>query len=132
MILALDKHGGLAVYRQIVDQVGHQIVSGQLAPGAQLVSVRELAAQLQVNPMTVSKAYAILEERGLVERRAGIGVFVATGNGSRKAERLTLLEQTLRKAAMEAHHLQVSEQDALALLAKLYRRLGRGMGGSHE
>ena len=44
----------------------------------------------------------------------------------------TLLEHTLRKAAMEAHHLQVSEQDALALLAKLYRRLGRGTGGSHE
>ena len=132
MLLSLDKHGGVAVYRQIVDQVRHQIVSGQLPPGTQLVSVRDLAAQLAVNPMTVSKAYAILEERGLVERRTGVGVFVATGNGSRKAERLTLLEHTLRKAAMEAHHLQVSEQDALALLAKLYRRLGRGTGGNHE
>ena len=122
MLLSLDKHGGVAVYRQIVDQVRHQIVSGQLPPGTQLVSVRDLAVQLAVNPMTVSKAYAILEERGLVERRTGVGVFVAAGNDARKAERLGLLERTMQRAAMEAHHLQVSEQDAVGLLAKMYRR----------
>ena len=122
MLLNLDKHGGVAVYRQIVDQVGHQIVSGQLPPGTQLVSVRDLAAQLAVNPMTVSKAYTILEERGLVERRAGVGIFVAAGNDARKAERLDLLEIAMRRAAIEALHLQVNEQDALALLSKVYRR----------
>ena len=131
MLLSLDKHGGVAVYRQIVDQVRHQIVSGQLPPGTQLVSVRDLAAQLAVNPMTVSKAYAILEERGLVERRTGVGVFVAAGNDARKAERLGLLEGALRRAAIEALHLQVSEQDALALLSKVYRR-SKNEGGSHE
>jgi GntR family transcriptional regulator len=122
VLLNLDKHGGVAVYRQIVDQLRHQIVSGQLPPGTQLVSVRDLAAQLAVNPMTVSKAYTILEERGLVERRNGIGVFVAAGNDARKTERLGLLESAMRRAAIEALHLQVNEQDALALLSKVYRR----------
>jgi GntR family transcriptional regulator len=125
VILHLDKHGGVAVYRQIVDQLRHQIVSGQLATDAQLVSVRELAADLKVNPMTVSKAYALLEHEGLVERRPGVGLFVAPGSNARKTERLALLERTLLKAAMEAHHLHVREDDALALLSKLYRRLGR-------
>ena len=128
MILQLDKHGGVPVYRQILEQVRHQIVSGQLAHDTQLVSVRELAAELKVNPMTVSKAYGMLEQAGLVERRAGIGLFVASGVNARKVERLALLERSLGKAAMEAHHLHVSESDALALFAKLYRRLGWSKG----
>jgi GntR family transcriptional regulator len=125
VILHLDKHGGVAVYRQIVDQLRHQIVSGQLPTDTQLVSVRDLAGDLKVNPMTVSKAYALLEHEGLLERRPGVGLFVAAGGNARKTERLALLERTLSKAAMEAHHLHVREEDALALFSKLYRRLGR-------
>jgi GntR family transcriptional regulator len=125
VLLQLDKHGGVAVYRQIVDQIRHRIVSGQLTADVQLVSVRELAAELKVNPMTVSKAYALLEREGLVERRPGVGLFVAPGSNARKPERLALLERSLHKAAVEAHHLHVREEDALALFSKVYRRLGK-------
>jgi GntR family transcriptional regulator len=128
MLVHLDKGGGVAVYRQIVDQLRHQIVSGRMAPGAQLVSVRDLAADLAVNPMTVSKAYGQLEKLGLVERRAGVGLFVASGGGARKADRLALLEPSLGRAATEAHHLHVSEEDALALFSKLFRRTDRREG----
>ena len=125
MLLQLDKRGGVPVYRQIVDQVRHRVVSGRLAPGEQLASVRDLAAALEVNPMTVSKAYGLLEQAGLVERRAGVGYFVANGGGARKAERIALLEPALARAASEAHQLHVAEPDALAAFSKLYRRLDR-------
>jgi GntR family transcriptional regulator len=133
MLIHLDKHGGVPVYRQIVDQVRQQIASRQLAPETQLTSVRDLAAELGVNPMTVSKAYSILERDGLVERRAGLGLFVAAnGPTFGRSSRLALLEPTLRKAAVEARHLGIDEADAQALFAKLYRRLTTTKGDGRE
>ena len=49
------------IYRQLVEQVRRLVAGGQLAPGDALPSVREVALQLAVNPMTVSKAYGLLE-----------------------------------------------------------------------
>ena len=65
MILVVDPHSGFPVYRQIVDQVRLQVSSGALAPGDELPSTRSLSTQLGVNPMTISKAYALLEGEGL-------------------------------------------------------------------
>lgn len=133
MLIHLDKHGGVPVYRQIVDQVRQQVASRQLAPETQLTSVRDLAIELGVNPMTVSKAYTLLERDGLVERRAGLGLFVAAdGPTFRRSGRLALLEPTLRKAALEARHLGIDEADVHALFSKLYRRLANPKGDGRE
>ncbi len=77
MLLEIDHHSGVTIYRQVIEQIRQQIMAGRLSEGEQLMSVRELAAQLRVNPMTISKAYALLEVEGLLERRRGIGLFVA-------------------------------------------------------
>ena len=77
MLLQIDHHSGQPIYRQVTEQVRRQILAGQLGEGEQLVSVRDLAAQLKVNPMTISKAYGLLEAEGLLQRRRGIGLFVA-------------------------------------------------------
>ena len=77
MLLEIDHHSGVPIYRQVIEQIRQQIMAGQLSEGEQLMSVRELAAQLRVNPMTISKAYALLEVEGLVERRRGVGLFAA-------------------------------------------------------
>lgn len=65
------------IYRQIVDQVRRQIAGGQLHTGDELPSVRAVAQEHAVNPMTVSKAYSMLETEGLLERRRGMGMVVA-------------------------------------------------------
>jgi GntR family transcriptional regulator len=76
VFLAVDPSSGLPVYRQIMDQVRRMIVAGRLAPGDRLPSIRELATTLQINPLTVGKAYGELEREGSVEMRRGLGMFV--------------------------------------------------------
>jgi GntR family transcriptional regulator len=75
--LQLSSASGVPFYRQIVDQVAELIRSGQLAPGTRLPSFRELAPQLLVSLITVRRAYADLEQAGLIVRRQGQGTFVA-------------------------------------------------------
>jgi len=85
--------------------------------------VRELAAQLNVNPMTVSKAYSLLELEGLIQRNRGIGLFVAKLRQDKKERVKTrLLEEILRKAAVTAVQFGVSEEKVRQMLANLYSR----------
>ncbi len=65
------------IFRQIVDAFRVKIVTGEMATGAKLPSVRGLAMQLTVNPNTVAKAYQELTALGLVEAQQGRGLFVA-------------------------------------------------------
>jgi GntR family transcriptional regulator len=65
------------ISRQIVDGVRRAVAAGELAPGAQLPSVRGLATQLSINPNTVAKAYAELVAEGWLESRQGLGLYVA-------------------------------------------------------
>lgn len=68
-----------AVYLQIRDHVVGGIIDGTYAPGDALPSVRALAAERAVNPLTVSKAYQELQADGLIEARKGIGLYVLAG-----------------------------------------------------
>ena len=123
MLVEIDTHSGVPIYRQVVEQIRRQIITGRLAEGGQLPTVRDLAKRLKVNPMTVSKAYSLLEIEGLVERRRGVGLFVAKLSRRRK-ERLTkeMLEGIVKKAAITAVQLGTSEQEVKDVLLKLYRR----------
>ena len=132
MLLQIDHHSGVPIYRQVIDQIRQQIMAGQLAEGEQLMSVRELAAQLRVNPMTISKAYALLEVEELVERRRGVGLFAARLPKEKKAHtKASLLEEALGKAAVTAVQLGISEEKAMEMLARLYRNYD-SRTGSHS
>jgi GntR family transcriptional regulator len=76
MFLPIDPSSGLPVYRQIMEQVRRMIVAGRLIAGERLPSVRDLAATLGINPLTVGKAYGELERAGVLEVRRGLGMFV--------------------------------------------------------
>src|SRR5215470_17913880 len=67
------------IYRQLRDRVVAMILEGALAEGDPLPSVRNVAAEKRVNPLTVLKAYQGLEAEGLVEKRRGLGMFVMAG-----------------------------------------------------
>ncbi|MCY3838142.1 MAG: GntR family transcriptional regulator [Gammaproteobacteria bacterium] len=75
-IYSLNAVSGTPIYRQIVDQTCQLVASGQLRPDQHLPSVRALAGELGINPMTVSKAYSLLERDGIVARRRGLGMVV--------------------------------------------------------
>ncbi len=72
----IQPHSGVPIYRQIMDQVRALVASRRLPPGAMAPSIRQLASDLEVNMMTVSKAYARLEADGVLERVRGTGMRV--------------------------------------------------------
>ena len=122
MLLEIDHHSGVPIYRQVIRQIRQQIMTDGLKHEDQLETVRDLAARLKVNPMTISKAYSFLEAEGLVERRRGIGLFVAkVRKGQRDQIRAKLLNSIVNKAAITAIQLGVSEDEAIESLKKHYK-----------
>lgn len=109
------------IYRQLVEQARRQVAGGQLAPGDTLPSVRDVAQALAVNPMTVSKAYAMLETEGLLQRRRGLGMQVAAAPAHSVAARSALLQPILERAALEARQLELDPDTVLALFATLLK-----------
>jgi len=121
MLLDIDHHSGVPIYRQIMDQVREQIMAGLLKAGEQLMTVRELAATLNINPMTVSKAYSAMETEGLLQRRRGVGLFVATIRSEKKRlARETALEAILARAVATALQYGVSKEKTKQMLDKLF------------
>ncbi|GHF24269.1 GntR family transcriptional regulator [Kordiimonas sediminis] len=83
------------IYRQLRDKVVHAIMEGALKEGEALPSVRSVAVDLQINPITASKAYQELVMEGLVEKRRGLGMFVIDGARDKlmEAQRAKFLEE---------------------------------------
>ncbi|MBY0238176.1 MAG: GntR family transcriptional regulator [Burkholderiaceae bacterium] len=104
------------IYRQIVEQVRRLVAGGQLKPGEELPSVRAVAQQHAINPMTVSKAYSMLELEGILTRRRGVGMAVAEVQSEAAAlDKAALLRPALQAAAQTAHQLGISTAEALQL-----------------
>jgi GntR family transcriptional regulator len=74
---------GAPIYRQLKDRVIAMMLDGIIKPGDALPSVRQVAAQYQLNPITVSRAYQELADEALVEKRRGLGMFM-TEEAARK------------------------------------------------
>ena len=104
----VESGSALPLYRQIAEQVRRFVAAGQLQVGERLPSVRALAQRFGINPMTVSRAYALLAEEGVLLRRRGAGMVVAprTGKAGLTAEaRMRLLEARLQDVIREATDL---------------------------
>jgi len=89
--IRLDHQSGVPIYRQIISQILYAVARGDLEPGAQLPTVRQLAVELSVNPNTVIKAYKELEIRGNLETQQGTGTFISDADvkiGAREKRRL--------------------------------------------
>ena len=76
-LFSLNTSSGIPIYRQLIDQIKQAIRMNLLKPQQQLPSVRNLATALQINPMTISKAFAQLELEGVLIRKRGVGMLVA-------------------------------------------------------
>jgi GntR family transcriptional regulator len=121
LIFSINTGSSEPIYRQLVEQVRRRIAAGQLSAGQEIPSVRELAQTLAVHPMTVSKAYSLLEAQGLLERRRGLSMVVAAQHthAEPSAARVELLRPTLEKAASESRQLELTGTQALKLFQQI-------------
>lgn len=119
-MFTLNPGSGIPIYRQLVEQVRRLVAGGQLPPGTEMPSVRDLAQAHAVNPMTISKAYALLEVEGLLERNRGKPMTVAGRRRSQAplAQRLKQLEAEVDQLALAARQLEVTQEELQALIAR--------------
>jgi GntR family transcriptional regulator len=120
MLIVVDTHSGIPVFRQLMDQIRFQVASGVLAPGDELPSTRALSAELGINPMTVSKAYGLLEQEGIVERRPGLPLVVRRQDDAElENSRREQLRVNLLPVATMAKQLGIEPSAALELFEAL-------------
>jgi len=110
----------LPIYRQLRDRVVAMILDGSLAEGDSLPSVRNVAAEHQLNPLTVLKGYQELVDEGLVEKRRGLGMFVREGATGKLMtdERAKFLKDEWPKVAETIQRLGLTVDELLKTLAK--------------
>jgi GntR family transcriptional regulator len=112
------------IYRQIVDQIRHNVAGGARQPGDTLPSIRRLAEQLVVNPNTVAKAYNELVHDGVIESRQGRGYVVADRRQVySNPERSRRLEEALRSFLSEALVLNFSPDEIRSAVDRGLSRL---------
>jgi GntR family transcriptional regulator len=108
----LEPRSPVPLYAQIADRVRLAVASGELRDGDLLPSVRQLSAQLRVNPATVVQAYRELEGEGFVTTRQGAGTFVqAVAKDLRARERRAAARRMVRDLLQEAGRTGVLPED---------------------
>ncbi|MFC1762724.1 GntR family transcriptional regulator [Planctomycetota bacterium] len=123
MHIKISTKDGIPIYRQVIQQIEHQIAAKRLKPGDQLPPVRKLAEQLLINPNTVARVYRELETAGILATRQGSGVFVREDLAPpNKAQRTRLLAELADRLLEQARELDVPHEELLALLEKRSRR----------
>ena len=120
MLIVVDAHSGVPVYRQLMDQIRFHVASGLMKPGDELPSTRALSAELGINPMTISKAYSLLEREAVIERRPGRPLVVRAQEADRAQEqKLDRLRESLAATVTMVRQLGIDPTEALHLYATL-------------
>lgn len=118
MILSVDPASPVPPYEQIREQLATMIGSGVLSPGTRLPTIRQLAADLDVAPGTITRVYRELETSGGIMSRGRHGTFVAEPRQVPRAERRAVLTSEAERYARTAAQLGVSPADAIAAVER--------------
>ncbi len=124
LLFQIHPSSGVPIYRQLMDQVRTLIASGKLTADEMLPSVRQMAEELQINHMTVSKAYSLLERDGVIERIRGQGMRVIAPSGTSREsvrQRQQTLHPLLEQVAAQAYQLGLSREQVIAAITPLLR-----------
>jgi GntR family transcriptional regulator len=113
MKLNIDPESSIPIYIQIEDSIQALIAAGQLQPGEQLPTIRELAADIRVNLNTVARAYFELDREGVISTQRGRGTFVSgkPDEAQIAKTRLKLLHSIIESALEEARRLGYSAEE---------------------
>lgn len=116
---AIEWSDAAPIYRQLKERVVAMMLDGVLKPGDALPSVRQVAAEYRLNPITVSRAYQELADEALVEKRRGLGMYVTEG----ATEKLLMRER--ERFLQEEWPLVLERIQRLGLTAEQLLRTGR-------
>ena len=120
--ITVDYRSRKQLYEQIIDSVRQSILSGAIAPGEKLPSVRNLAKELGVNPNTIQKAYTILESEGVILTLPGRGSVVLSETEDLRQKQLAKMEEKLSVIAAEAHSTGVAEEEFITAAQRAWQR----------
>jgi GntR family transcriptional regulator len=126
----LDPGSGVPTYLQLVHQVEHALRLGYLVPGDQLPRVRDVVAELAINPNTVAKAYKELETKGLTVGRPGQGTFIEATLSQVALPELAELRRSLVSWVAAADAAGLDEDGIAALVANVLRGFRERRGGA--
>jgi GntR family transcriptional regulator len=133
MLIVVDPHSGVPVYRQLMDQIRFHVASGLLKPGDELPSTRALSAELGINPMTISKAYSFLERDSVVERRPGRPLVVkAVEEGEFHDRQLEQLRESLAPTVRMVKQLGINDNEAIRIFVDMLGNENVADGDSRE
>jgi GntR family transcriptional regulator len=109
---------GAALFVQVAERLAAEIADGGLSEGEQVPSTNELAAFYRINPATAARGINMLAEDGLVEKRRGIGMFVAAGARSRLLEerRKQFAQRYVEPMVLEAARLGIGGDELISLV----------------
>jgi GntR family transcriptional regulator len=109
---------GAPLFAQIAERLADEIADGSLAEGERVPSTNELAAFYRINPATAAKGISMLADDGLVEKRRGIGMFVAAGARSRllAERRKRFAERYVEPLVAEASRLGIGASELAAMI----------------
>jgi GntR family transcriptional regulator len=117
MKITVDPHSAIPIYKQMIEAIVARIESNELADGEKLPSIRELSAQLSINPNTTVRVYRELEIRGYIESRAGSGSFVRPMNeNAAAAAKQARMQDFFKQMLGEAKAHRIDEHDLLQFL----------------
>lgn len=108
------------IYTQVMLYLKKRIATGELKGGDRILSVRECASELKVNPNTIQRAYTQLEDDGLIYTQRGIGKFVVEDINTLNYLKIEMLNEVLDKFLIESKELGIKKEDLLELINKKY------------
>ncbi len=104
------------IYTQIIRYLKKGIVKGELKGGERILSVRECASELKVNPNTIQRAYTQLENEGLIYTQRGVGKFVVEDKTKINEVRIEMLDEVIVNFINESKELGVEKEDLIKII----------------
>jgi GntR family transcriptional regulator len=123
-IFTLQPSSGVPIYLQLIQQVRRMVASGQLTPGMELPSVRDIATEYTVNPTTISKAYSLLESEGLLQRNRGKPMTISAGRHASGSltQRLKQIESQVDALVLAARQLELNAGELCQFITRKMER----------
>lgn len=116
--MTIEFDNNLPIYMQIMNYIKGEIVTGKLKPGDKILSVRELASELQINPNTVQRTFQELEREEIVETRRGMGRYVTSNENTILTIKKEMAQDVLDRFIRGMEDLGFQGEDILAAVAE--------------
>lgn len=128
--MTIEFDNNLPIYLQIMNYIKLQIVTGKLGPGDKVPSVRDLAAELKINPNTIQRTFQELEREGVAESRRGLGRFVTSEDEKIMAIKKEMAAELLERFIGGMRELGFDNDNIVKIVAESVEEVPAEEGGS--